>query len=1027
MEKKNSATKQTRGNALTATKTQPFDQIVIFCIAISVIWLILSCFLFHGDTLASFVFSPFEGYNVTDAFMDFFNSIRDSIGGTPYTNKCIYPPLAYAFYNFMYLFFPSNFIGHTGHDLRYSQSGLLLVIAYTFVTSICAFFLCYWLKSGTTKRRALFALFIVLSNPFLFAFERANLILMSFLFLMGYFLLKDSKSRVLREISYICLAVSAAFKIYPAVFGLLLIFEKRWDDAIRCVIWGVVLFFVPFVFFEGLTGFRLLLHNIVSAGDLFLQINTSYKLNYSNTLATLLTMAGMPGVALEPYLQMLSFLMGFTMMIASFFHKTKWKSTAILALIVVGVPNFSFVYTLIFMTIPLIYFLDDQSKRTTLDRIYLICFIGLFVTVAYPYPDPQMVLHVNYFIWGIFIKGFCLLLMAVLLTAEPFVSVCLAWRFYSKKLRRVLACLATILVAVILVVGMKFCTIVYASVSSHYVEPITLLASENNIKVDQINLFLSKAKWVNSMMGLHPKNIVQTPELWGSNTNYTKAMNVLNKDIKPFIVYDDTIDFLSKNQHFWEDISKNYLLKDKANHLMLFVPRDSQSSTAPTITIEYIDGFDPQNSDNPSGPLASEQHARIRVTNNSNKAIKVNLKTDITLFDEQDDMGEAQLAELKIYQAKVRSQGIYDIKQNKKDVVSVVFDGESHMYQSDESHHVSILQDIVLSPGYNMVELHTDDGYAGDDEDGFTAAMVVSPVTVQVEADSYKGVATALKNNHTSFYDTVNIVKYPNLFLDEKGASFIDSYFDGPINTQDMLGQIKHAKHGVVLDSYTIKYFNVHCKDLFWQAMRNQSLKYFDDDFYYFEPLNKQNVSVDYHNLFVVDSPDAILTNDGSLYYQSNNNYLNIINPFGVPVNTDISFDVKCYAKEDSLLYIESGDISSDITLKRSKEHTFNQSLTLNPGVNYLHLYTDTRSISEDPGFELFHQMGAVIYFDSPNSFFAPDYRLDEYDKTNLEASLSLDDLLNAYYRIHDIRFNNCTPAIEWNRSVKLPSVTHKN
>lgn len=56
---------------------------------------------------------------------------------------------------------------------------------------------------------------------------------------------------------------------------------------------------------------------------------------------------------------------------ACLFHKSKWKIFTLLVSMIVLVPSFSFVYTLIFFIIPLVCFLDTKEKRTWIDVSYV--------------------------------------------------------------------------------------------------------------------------------------------------------------------------------------------------------------------------------------------------------------------------------------------------------------------------------------------------------------------------------------------------------------------------------------------------------------------------------------------------------------------------------------------------------------------------------------------------------------------------------------------------------------------------------
>ena len=94
----------------------------------------------------------------------------------------------------------------------------------------------------------------------------------------------DNKNKILREIGLISLAIATSIKIHPVVFGLMLLFDKRWAEAKRCIIYGVLIFFVPFLCFGGFSEFTVLLSNLTNASNFLGSIGHGYRLNFSNTV-----------------------------------------------------------------------------------------------------------------------------------------------------------------------------------------------------------------------------------------------------------------------------------------------------------------------------------------------------------------------------------------------------------------------------------------------------------------------------------------------------------------------------------------------------------------------------------------------------------------------------------------------------------------------------------------------------------------------------------------------------------------------
>lgn len=69
--------------------------------------------------------------------------------------------------------------------------------------------------------------------------------------LINYYLVYyDHRDRTMRYLALTCLCLAAALKGFPALFGLLLLKERRYRDIAFCVILTLLLVFVPFLFLE---------------------------------------------------------------------------------------------------------------------------------------------------------------------------------------------------------------------------------------------------------------------------------------------------------------------------------------------------------------------------------------------------------------------------------------------------------------------------------------------------------------------------------------------------------------------------------------------------------------------------------------------------------------------------------------------------------------------------------------------------------------------------------------------------------
>lgn len=348
-----------------------------------------------------------------DSWMDFFNPINHAGMADPYIDTDrIYPPICYCFYWLISRLVPRGLYASSHiRRMKYLSGGAIVFTMYMVITTylfvnIMEKFIRLTAKEErleVSKKREeqekfiqkILIIGIMFSSPFLYQYERANIIFIALMLLITYLLLKDSDNKVAREISLICLALAACIKIYPAVFGLLLLKEKRWKESIRVVIYGILLFFVPFAFMGGFDKIPNFLEAIFLSPDNSDPHLYGYgnKLNFTNTIMAVHTFFVnrgeiSPADAQNKAHYISLFLTLFSALMACF-SKEKWKTYALLTGIMVGFPAFSFMYCSVFICIPLVtLIMQKREKIRKMDIVYIIIFLMIFG--AHVYKTPKL-------------------------------------------------------------------------------------------------------------------------------------------------------------------------------------------------------------------------------------------------------------------------------------------------------------------------------------------------------------------------------------------------------------------------------------------------------------------------------------------------------------------------------------------------------------------------------------------------------------------------------------------------------------
>lgn len=360
--------------------------------------------------------------NRSDYFMDFFNPLSELLNG-PYAHGSIYPPLPALFYKLMLRMVPFDIASHSAFAIRSSQAGEMVFLFYTLLTLLAFFILLTHIKKGSSLEKYLFSFIILFSGPVLFTLERANIIFIALLFLMVFVFFKDSKRPIVREVALISLAISAAIKLYPALFLLLLIKEKRFIETIRVIAYGIVLFFLPFFGLGGLKELPVLYKNILTTSNGQLAWGVGYAVNIQSIARIIGALIGNFGGAPVLIGKIVSYVFLLVGIITAFFVKPQWKTVSLLSLLIITVPPISFEYSLIFMIIPLMMFLKTEDKIEQKNYFYLICYVLLFI--PYIFGPVDMInkgfgIHARPLTYGVLIQNVVLAIMGIVLIIDEF-------------------------------------------------------------------------------------------------------------------------------------------------------------------------------------------------------------------------------------------------------------------------------------------------------------------------------------------------------------------------------------------------------------------------------------------------------------------------------------------------------------------------------------------------------------------------------------------------------------------------------
>ena len=342
---------------------------------------ILTLFISGFQHWNGFLFSDLEAPE--DHFMDFFNPISYSASfDAAYTYwHVIYPPLPTAVCTFLATFFPPELLNNfRAFGLRSTTLGISMLITFFLLSFIGLFILLYRMKEGTKKVKIIFCILILFSFPFIFWFERANNIIFAVIASLFFVAFYNSQKNTLKHFALFALALSINIKVYPAVFGMLLLREKRFKDILYLGLYTVILFFMPFLFVGHINSLSSYFYSLTRHTNWSNNLCCGFGTSLPNVMETCFTAitALRPSQTLFKIFSNISLFIGFFGVFASYYIKDFWKVCALLSLLIILIPQSSGDYCLLFMLIPLISFLN-KTESNFRDLIYLVLFAIVFM------------------------------------------------------------------------------------------------------------------------------------------------------------------------------------------------------------------------------------------------------------------------------------------------------------------------------------------------------------------------------------------------------------------------------------------------------------------------------------------------------------------------------------------------------------------------------------------------------------------------------------------------------------------------
>lgn len=359
---------------------------LLLLLILSTFSLIVSTYVTHGNNLELVYFQAYDSdRTLEDIGMDLYNSMIYAENVDYQESSAVYPPLNYVFYGLLARSVPAIEGQHIDAD---PQPGSLLktqeaIMTFLFVSIGCVILLLtvlQHLSKSSGWKLVLLTIVVLTCGPVLFVLERGNGAIFS-VGLVGCFLLwYKNDNWMMRELALICLAIGAVIKIYPVLFGLLLLREKRWGQSLRCILYGLLLFLLPYAFVGGWAALQAYITNCLNDAvgllGAYRMTGGGTRIDLENITQLIVHIFALKGGATARKLILI------VLVAMPFVARSNWRSVLAVASLCVLSPSFSFYYAACFYLLPMSLFLLETEHRG-IDYLYAIAFAAILCVLPY--------------------------------------------------------------------------------------------------------------------------------------------------------------------------------------------------------------------------------------------------------------------------------------------------------------------------------------------------------------------------------------------------------------------------------------------------------------------------------------------------------------------------------------------------------------------------------------------------------------------------------------------------------------------
>lgn len=307
--------------------------------------------------------------------------------GDPYS----FPPFAYFLYSLLWSFNPykdSESILNW-QNYRDADNAMAVFVVYSMLLMILLLYcIRQYSRNESIKYTLLLPTALLLSYPFLCtSVQRGNIVILVAILLALSWLWIDSENKGKQELALLFIAVCAGFKLYPALIGILYLKRRDWKKAVRLLLYGITVTFIPFLFFGGFHGMQSLIHTLTDFASTIDPQKANTICGFAKWFAQKL---GMTARISDYFAIAVNYLFFAASLISFFLSQEKWQEALFLSGILVSFIPSNWEYTLVYYLPVLLLFLKghdgtlaENDLRTNIKVIFHMTAFALIFSVDF--------------------------------------------------------------------------------------------------------------------------------------------------------------------------------------------------------------------------------------------------------------------------------------------------------------------------------------------------------------------------------------------------------------------------------------------------------------------------------------------------------------------------------------------------------------------------------------------------------------------------------------------------------------------